>query len=118
MYHYPKGAYFRTHYDTPQLDAPARRLSCWTVLIYLSDGVEGGNTIFHLPSPGAAKKGKTGRGSKSVKDKEEGQELSVAPQAGRLLFHWHGAQGAGCLPHEGEEVKSGDKWVLRTDVLW
>lgn len=41
--------------------------------------------------------------------------VSVQPVEGRLLFHGHGDR---CLTHEGDEVLSGVKYLLRTDVLY
>ncbi|WVW87057.1 hypothetical protein I302_109114 [Kwoniella bestiolae CBS 10118] len=115
IYHYPSGTYFRTHYDSPTLDPISRRLSCWTILIYISE-CKGGATAFytHTHDTGSSKKTKSKNQSKQ---KGEGEKVSVDPKAGRLLLHWHGMSGGGCLKHEGEEVKGGDKWVLRTDIL-
>ena len=42
-------------------------------------------------------------------------QVSVRPVAGRVLLHGHGHR---CLTHEGAEVLSGVKYVLRTDVLY
>ncbi|ORY33009.1 hypothetical protein BCR39DRAFT_520689 [Naematelia encephala] len=123
IYHYPPSSFFKPHYDTPQLDLTSRRLSCWTVLIYLSDGVRGGGTTFHLDTHDLPiKKNKTKNKAKMKMGEEKEKEkekvaVTVQPKAGRILFHWHGIQRGGCLLHQGDEVLGGDKWVLRTDVL-
>ena len=40
---------------------------------------------------------------------------AVAPRPGLALLHLHGDD---CLEHEGAEVLSGIKYVLRSDVLY
>ncbi|WRT69816.1 uncharacterized protein IL334_006807 [Kwoniella shivajii] len=119
IYHYPRQTYFRCHYDSPTLDPTSKRLSCWTILIYLSD-CTGGGTTFHLSThdTGSANKKKNKPNAITKKaDNAEGEKVTVEPKAGRLLLHWHGMSGGGCLKHEGKEVEQGDKWVFRTDIL-
>ncbi|KAL7421086.1 hypothetical protein Q5752_003970 [Cryptotrichosporon argae] len=128
IYHYPLSTYFRAHYDEPQPDASAGgRRTAWTVLLYLTE-CEGGATAFHVPGSSARGRGKKrgkrgGKKGGTYEEEDEGEgegeeeRIRVAPRAGRVLFHWHGTSHGGCLKHEGEEVRGGDKWVLRTDVL-
>lgn len=55
-----------------------------------------------------------GKGAAGPGDDER---VRITPKVGRVLLHWHGMSGGGCLLHEGEEVLGGDKWVMRMDVL-
>ncbi|WWC65995.1 uncharacterized protein I303_108617 [Kwoniella dejecticola CBS 10117] len=118
VYHYPAKSYFRCHYDSPTLDPASRRLSCWTILIYLSD-VQGGATAFYTSTHDTrdSKNSNAKLRSKTNKGLSDEKKISVEPKAGRMLLHWHGMKNGGCLKHEGEEVVKGDKWVLRTDLL-
>jgi hypothetical protein len=83
--------------------------------------VTGGGTSFY-PHEGSGNGGRRGTAknkgaSGKGKDSEMKAKITVQAKAGRVLFHWHGVSGGGCMLHEGDEVVSGDKWVLRTDVL-
>ena len=76
----------------------------FTLLIYLTgieDGVVGGETAFYphgLPSPKSKNKG-----------------IVVPLQRGAAVIHRHGAD---CMVHEGLVVEKGEKWVLRSDVMF
>ena len=79
----------------------------WTLLLYLTDlntGCRGGETVFY-PEFGQVKN--WGSPSNSV------LPISVPPEAGMALLHKHGDD---CLLHEGKEVVSGEKWVIRSDL--
>ncbi|KAL2223270.1 hypothetical protein M432DRAFT_44525 [Thermoascus aurantiacus ATCC 26904] len=118
IYRYKPGQFFAQHYDdsntltftpsnpkanstttTPEpaaVSVPAR--TTWTLLIYLT-ACEGGETVFY-PDPTA-----TDRSPKPI---------AVAPEVGMALLHRHGER---CLLHEGREVRSGEKWVVRSDLV-
>lgn len=96
------------HYDDDSIDPLTGYKSEYTLLIYLTgkeDGVLGGETAFYpsgLPRNGTSK----GIPKDSV----------IAPlERGSALLHRHGRD---CLIHEGLKVEKGDKWVLRSDVMF
>lgn len=67
-------------------------MSWMTLMVYLNDGFEGGRTRFDFA--------------------DEPEPISVSPVAGCALAFMHDRL------HEGEAVKSGAKYVLRTDVMY
>ena len=100
FYRYEPGQQFKRHRDGT-LALPPRvvegiRLplgrSMTTLMIYLSDGCEGGETAFYT---------------------ERGTEfLRVRPETGMALCFAHQ------ILHEGCTVVSGKKYVLRTDIMY
>lgn len=108
MYHYPPHTYFGPHFDESSTDDLTGLKSKWTLLIYLSGldhqsptPVSGGSTVFWTKEPN--KKGKGG------------QSLEVKLESGRAVLHKHGND---CLLHEGAVIESGDKWILRSDIMY
>ncbi|KIV82428.1 hypothetical protein PV11_04543 [Exophiala sideris] len=103
VYRYRPGQFFDKHFDESNKlqfgedKIPAR--TTWTLLIYLTT-CEGGETAFY---PEALKKGE-----------KTPEPIVVGLEAGMALLHKHGED---CLFHEGKEVKSGEKWVLRSDLV-
>lgn len=95
IYRYSEHQGFGPHFDEEDTDPVTRLRSHYTLLIYLSDVVSGGETVFYRS-----------RGREAV---------AVRPCAGAALVH---AQGSACLLHEGRPVgRGGVKWVLRSDVM-
>ena len=93
VYRYTHGEHFGPHIDERVM---ARgRWSAYTAVFYLSDVEEGGRTIFY--------------------DVKGRAEHFVEPRVGRALFFRHGAH---CCEHEGEQVRRGVKYVLRSDVMF
>jgi prolyl 4-hydroxylase len=87
VYRYGPGERHGAHWDTVvELDGGVRSLV--TLVFYLNDGFEGGETDF--PELGR----------------------TIAPRAGRALLFQHR------ILHEATEVRSGEKLVLRTDILY
>ncbi|PNH10747.1 hypothetical protein TSOC_002462 [Tetrabaena socialis] len=95
VYRYGEGQGFGPHFDEEDTDRLTRYKSHYTLLLYLSDVRQGGETVFY---------------------KSRGREvLSVTPEQGLVVVH---AQGHACLLHEGRPVGRGcEKWVLRSDVM-
>ena len=104
IYRYVPGQFFDQHYDDSNNLAhpkgPAR--TTWTLLLYLTSpvtGCQGGETVFY---PEAASK------------RDPTPEPVVAElEVGMALLHRHGKE---CMLHEGREVTSGEKWVIRSDL--
>ena len=110
----PAGAVYRPHIDGSwvgsgvdshtgayQHDAHGNQRSRLTFLVYLNDDIEGGATTFFLPDP-RARSGLLAH--------------SVRPQAGCALCFPQG--NTANLIHEGSPVRSGYKYVIRSDVLY
>jgi 2OG-Fe(II) oxygenase superfamily len=102
VYRYRPGQFFDKHYDESNRlnfgNPPVAAKTTWTLLIYLSN-CEGGQTVFYPEGP---KKGPTP------------EPVVAEVEAGRALLHRHGDE---CLLHEGQEVTSGEKWILRSDLV-
>ncbi len=88
FYKYQPGHRFRPHYDGPYIRTPDE-YSKFTYMIYLNEEMEGGQTRFI--------------GAKTI---------SITPKTGTLLIFRHK------LYHEGAEVTNGQKYVLRSDVMY
>ncbi|GAA5978530.1 hypothetical protein JCM11641_007975 [Rhodosporidiobolus odoratus] len=102
IYRYAEGSYFGPHYDDDFHAPETGTTSEWTLLVYLTgkeDGVVGGETAFY-PTPTR---------------KDNGPAIVPELKAGRALLHRH---GLACALHEGRLVEKGEKWVLRSDVMF
>jgi hypothetical protein len=102
IYRYKPGQFFDQHYDeSNKVDFGPDKLAArttWTLLVYLT-AAEGGETAFY-PEP--VRKGPTP------------EPIVVGTEAGMALLHRHHEE---CMLHEGREVVSGEKWVLRSDLI-
>jgi 8-oxo-dGTP diphosphatase len=97
VYRYTPGQRFKRHQDGTVTTGQGDE-SRFTVLIYLNDDCEGGETIFSDAD-------RSGSRVKFI-------ETAVKPQIGMALLFRHE------LWHEGAEVQKGVKYVLRTDVIY
>jgi|GEM_PF-1746321 hypothetical protein len=84
-YRYEAGEFVTAHCDAPREIEPGLR-SKYTLVIYLSDEIEGGDTVF--PNKG----------------------IRVSPTQGRAVLFDH------VIRHEGAKVLGGIKYIVRTDV--
>ena len=102
VYRYRPEQFFDKHYDeSNRLDVGEPSIGAkttWTLLIYLSR-CEGGETVFYPEGP---------------KNGPIPEPIVAEVEPGLALLHRHGDD---CLLHEGREVKGGEKWVLRTDLV-
>ncbi|GKZ30401.1 hypothetical protein AbraIFM66950_008971 [Aspergillus brasiliensis] len=105
IYRYSKGQFFDKHYDDSNaitFSSPGRppraARTTWTLLIYLTS-CEGGETVFY---------------PEATRSNRNPEPVSVAPVPGMALLHRHGDR---CMLHEGKEVREGEKWVLRSDLV-
>lgn len=87
FYRYKDGQQFKPHIDGPYKKSDTEK-SKLTLLIYLNDDFEGGNTTLVL----------------------ENEE--IVPKTGMLLLFEHK------IMHCGRPVTNGTKYVLRTDVMY
>ena len=89
IYRYDAEQYFRWHADGAFV-RNSREYSVLTLMVYLNQDFEGGETQFDT---------RTG-------------ELSIVPRRGMALLFEHP------LSHQGAPVRHGTKYVLRTDVMY
>ena len=94
FYRYDVGQQFNWHQDFPY-ERDNGEASQLTMLIYLNDDFEGGETSF----------------DDSYSD-EAFDEFKVEPEVGLGLFFVHAVQ------HKGEPVLAGRKYVLRSDIMF
>jgi predicted 2-oxoglutarate/Fe(II)-dependent dioxygenase YbiX len=90
FYRYDPGQAFAPHFDG-YYERPNGERSHFTFMVFLNDGFEGGETVFH---------------------RHFLRPLSVRPVRGLALVFYHKQL------HEGAPVIRGRKYVLRTDVMY
>mmetsp|Transcript_89845 Transcript_89845/g.253371 ORF Transcript_89845/g.253371 Transcript_89845/m.253371 type:complete len:223 (-) Transcript_89845:70-738(-) len=107
LYRYGRGQRFGQHVDGSRDEPTLGGRTHFTVLVYLNGGdrdppeqrVRGGETVFWKD-----------RGGNPTT-----VALAFPPTRGVCLFHGHGDE---CMIHEGASVDDGNKYVLRTDVVY
>jgi prolyl 4-hydroxylase len=98
VYRYDPGQRFKRHQDGTIKTDDGLETSRQTVLVYLNDDCEGGETVFS----------DVDRSGSQIKF----LETPVVPETGMALIFEHE------LWHEGKPVTAGRKYILRTDILY
>jgi predicted 2-oxoglutarate/Fe(II)-dependent dioxygenase YbiX len=119
FYRYETGDFFKPHTDggwpgsrvidrklVP--DAFSDRFSLMTVLLFLSDDYEGGETQFWVNGSDP---------SQPARREEDVKLVNVKTPAGAALCFPHGVHPLHCL-HSSEKIRSGIKYIIRTDMLF
>lgn len=136
FYKYTPGAVYKPHIDGAwpgsgitsdgayALDAFGDRHSRMTLILYLNDDFEGGETRFFFnaracDAHGAKGGCSKGKGGSAVEPGGDAglHAQGVTPRAGGCLLFPHGDASSGVV-HEGSAVVSGCKYIIRTDVLY
>ncbi|MBW2420836.1 MAG: 2OG-Fe(II) oxygenase [Deltaproteobacteria bacterium] len=119
FYRYAGGDFFKPHTDGawPGSRVVDRRLitnaypdrySQMSFLLFLSDGFEGGATQFWVDG---------GASPQPARDQDTAKRVDVDTPLGGALCFPHGFHPLHCL-HGSEEVSSGVKYIIRTDLLF
>mmetsp|Transcript_33023 Transcript_33023/g.77052 ORF Transcript_33023/g.77052 Transcript_33023/m.77052 type:complete len:266 (-) Transcript_33023:299-1096(-) len=104
---YEKGQYLNPHIDghTPgtvrignELQKETGTRSYMSCLFWLSDDVEGGETVFTYP--------------------QGGTWVAIPPKTGAALLFYHGQNAVNNPMHYGGDVKSGIKYLVRSDIIY
>jgi hypothetical protein len=94
IYRYGPGQFFDWHQDGEFIKDNGL-ISKFTMMVYLNDGFEGGGTSFA-----------------DVFSPHVFQDFMICPSIGKALFFHHP------LSHRGDPISNGEKYVLRTDVMF
>mmetsp|Transcript_3204 Transcript_3204/g.5677 ORF Transcript_3204/g.5677 Transcript_3204/m.5677 type:complete len:311 (+) Transcript_3204:108-1040(+) len=104
---YHEGGHFGPHYDSDFVESPLRKRSLKTFMLYLNDSYEGGETNFV--------------NSHDLNFDDDAQLYCSPPES---IFASLKAKRGDCLVfdhrllHEGRRVSSGQKYIVRTDLMY
>lgn len=119
FYKYAKGDFFTFHTDGSWPGSSVEnqalisdfyrdRYSHMTFLIFLSEGFEGGSTQFLVDKNDP---------QKPTRDMHNANIVSIKTPLGGVLCFPHGLHPLHCL-HQSQEITSGIKYIIRSDVLF
>mmetsp|Transcript_38306 Transcript_38306/g.49538 ORF Transcript_38306/g.49538 Transcript_38306/m.49538 type:complete len:262 (-) Transcript_38306:355-1140(-) len=113
IYKYSQGQRFGRHYDE-STDIDKNRKTFYTVLVYLNGA---GGIIDENQDKASLMTASLSGGATNffLENNQHSPICSQEPLMNTLLFHEHGDR---CLLHEGAQVTNGDKYLLRTDVVY
>ncbi|PSS28043.1 hypothetical protein M430DRAFT_72651, partial [Amorphotheca resinae ATCC 22711] len=100
---YGKGQFFRAHCDSAYQTLDEKQRSFYTLHLYLNDSAQG------IGIPVAPLRG----GATTFYSKDRKRRLDVDPKAGRVLIFQHRD-----LLHSGDDVVSGVKYSMRSDLMY
>jgi len=104
---YNTGGHFAPHYDG-NIVLSSQLRSMKTFMLYLNGGFEGGTTNFVDENQRLYKDPETGR----YTAEEKNILLRIKPEPGMAIIFNH------AILHEGEQVKTGIKYIMRSDILF
>lgn len=111
--HYVEGGHFSPHYDGSKMTADGK-LTVFTFQMYLNDAFKDGSTRFYLSyQPKRSEAHDIAYGQVQDFAPQSPPEFKVSPKTGTALLFNHTHN----LLHDGESV-SGEKWILRGDILY
>lgn len=123
-YDYMEGDFSSPHLDRSFSEHENFRLvrfSAYSIVIYLNDDFEGGNTTFFVFDDPTNPLIRSNKGNTIVGgDIDRARKISVIPSCGDALIFPHGRQ-PGChldYLHEGGMICAGRKTILRSDIVY
>ena len=111
----PTSIGFKPHYDIQYNESETIK-SMLSVVIYLNDDFEGGETIFYEPVDDVAHPLPGGLTVREEIELNQGidryNSTKIKPVSGHCVIFDHS------IMHSGAEIKNGTKYIIRTDIIY